>query len=88
MKAGTEALYIHSVYNFDSVEAGLSLPGFLILEHPQTLHSLKSVRCGNLPHPDAFTQTPTCCLYFCDHFADIAIPERHFFQNQIKKRSV
>ena len=36
--------------------------GFLLLEHPQTSHLLKSVHCGKLLHPDAFTQAPTCCF--------------------------
>ena len=85
IKAGTKALCIHFGFNLDSAEAGLSLPGFLLLEHPQTLHSLKSVRCGKLPHPNAFTQAPTCYLYFCDHFADIALLERPLFQNEMKK---
>ena len=75
---------MHPFRLFDSVEASLSLPGFLLLEHPQTSHSLKSVRCGKLPHPDAFTQVPTCCLYFCDHFANVALLSKHFFLNQIK----
>ena len=41
-----------------------------------------------LPHPDTFTQAPTYCFYFCDDFSDIALLDRHFFQNQMKKRSV
>ena len=36
--------------------------GFLLLEHLQTSHSLKSVHCGKLLRPDAFTQAPTCCF--------------------------
>ena len=36
--------------------------GFLLLEHPQTSHSLKCVHCGKLLHPNAFTQAPTCCF--------------------------
>ena len=36
--------------------------GFLLLEHPQTSHLLKSVHRGKLLHPDAFTQAPTCCF--------------------------
>ena len=36
--------------------------GVLLLEHAQTSHLLKSVYCGKLLHPVAFTQAPTCCF--------------------------
>ena len=39
-------------------------------------------------HQIAFTQAPIYCLYFCDHFADIVLLKRHFFQNQMKNRRV
>ena len=67
IETGTKVLCIHLGYNFDSVQAGLSLPGFLLLEHTQTSHSLKSACCGKLPHPDAFTQAPTCVCAFSSH---------------------
>ena len=40
IKAGTKTLRIHFGCNFDSVEASLSLPVVLLLNHPQTTHSL------------------------------------------------
>ena len=84
IKVGTKALCIHLGFNFDSVEAGLILAGFLLLEHPQTSHSLKSVRYGKLSHPDTFTQAPACCLFFCDHFADNALLDYYYFNSDEK----
>ena len=77
IEAGTKALFIDFGCNFDLVEVGLLLSGFLLLEHPQISHSLKSARY--LPHSDTSTQAPTCCLYFCDYFTGIALLDRHFF---------
>ena len=86
IKAGAKTLRIHFGCDFDSVEASLSLTVLLLLKHPQTTHSLLSMRCGKLSHPDALKQAPTCCLYLCDYFADIALLERHFFLSDEKKR--
>ena len=88
IKAGAKTLRIHFGCDFNSVEASLSLTVLLLLKHPQTTHSLLSMRCGKLSHPDALTQAPTCCLYLCDYFADIALLERHFFYQMKKKGSV
>ena len=86
IEAGTKALCIKLGYNFDAVEAGLSLPDFLHLEHSQTSYSLKSVRYGKLPRPDAFTQASTCCLHLCNPLADSALLDTHLFLYQIKNR--
>ena len=64
MKASIKVLCRHFSYDFDSVEPSLSLSYLLLLEHPQTMHSLSSMRRSKLPHPDAFTQVPTRYLYF------------------------
>ena len=79
MKASKKVLFTHFDYDLDSIEAGLSLPGHLLLEHLQMTHSLKSMRCGKLPRLRAFTQVLTCCLYFSHHFAGLACLERLTF---------
>ena len=53
IEAGTKALFIDFGCNFDLVEVGLLLSRFLLLEHPQMSHSLKSARY--LPHSDTST---------------------------------
>ena len=47
------------------------------------------MRYGKLPHPDAFTQVSTCCLYFSSHFSGILLSvwENQFLQKQIKRNS-
>ena len=44
------------------------------------------MRRGKLPHPDAFTQAPTCCPYFSYHFAGILLSvwETYFLPKQTK----
>ena len=88
MKASKKLLFAHFGYGLDSVEAGLSPPGLLLLEHPQTTYSSYSMWFDKLPHPDTFTQAPNFCLYFCDVFSDIALLDGHSVQNQMKTRSV
>ena len=38
MKTSKKVLFTHFGYGLDAIEAGLSLPGLLLLEHPQTTH--------------------------------------------------
>ena len=39
-KVNKEVLFTHFDYDSDSVKVGLSLPGFLLLEYPQTMYSI------------------------------------------------
>ena len=54
MKTIKKVMFTHFDHGLDSVEAGLSLPGLLLLEHPQTTHSPQSICCGKLPHTGTF----------------------------------